>query len=103
MRRSKPLKRFVFFCMIPISLKRGVNETIRRICNSNPWTRESLDTEGIAFRMCSLWEAAIEREKIAKLNGSSWSNGYLITSSDRGTSLSSKVIWRQNPQGEIRF
>ena len=30
--------------------------------------RESLDTEGIAFRMCSLWEVAIEREK--KLNGS---------------------------------
>ena len=33
--------------------------------------RESLDTEGITFRMCSLWEVAIEREKIAKLNGSS--------------------------------
>jgi hypothetical protein len=33
--------------------------------------RESLDTEGIAFRMCSLWEVALEREKIAKLNGSS--------------------------------
>ena len=33
--------------------------------------RESLDTEGIAFRMCSLWEAAIQRETIAKLNGSS--------------------------------
>ena len=33
--------------------------------------RESLDTERIAFRMCSLWEAALEREKIAKLNESS--------------------------------
>ena len=32
---------------------------------------ESLDTERIAFRMCSLWEAAIERETIAKLNESS--------------------------------
>ena len=33
--------------------------------------RESLDTEGMAFRMCRLWEVALEREKIAKLNGSS--------------------------------
>jgi hypothetical protein len=32
---------------------------------------ESLDTQCIAFRMCSLWEVAIEREITGKLNGSS--------------------------------
>jgi hypothetical protein len=37
--------------------------------------RESLDTERIAFRMCSLWEVAIERDTIAKLKENSWSNG----------------------------
>jgi hypothetical protein len=31
---------------------------------------ESLDTKCIAFRMSSLWEIAIERETIVKLNGS---------------------------------
>jgi hypothetical protein len=32
--------------------------------------RENLDTEGITFTMCSLWEVSIQRETIAKLNGS---------------------------------
>jgi hypothetical protein len=52
------------------SLKRGVNETIRHILQLGPWTLENLDTERIAFTMCSLWEATIERDTIAKLNGS---------------------------------
>jgi hypothetical protein len=30
---------------------------------------ESLDTQRIAFRMCSLWEGTIDHDTIAKLNG----------------------------------
>lgn len=58
-----------FLCTIRTSLKRGVNETIRGIYNSDPWTRENLDTERTVFTMGSLWEGTIERDTIARLNG----------------------------------
>ena len=61
--------------------------------------RESLDTERIMFTMLRLWEEIIERT-IAKLRENFWSNGYLITSSGRGASLSSKVIWPRIPQAD---
>jgi hypothetical protein len=55
-------------CTTCTSLKRGVNETIRHILQLGPWTRENLDTERVAFTMCTLWEEIIERDIIAKLN-----------------------------------
>ena len=57
---------------------------------NSPQRRESLDTERFAFRMCTLWEGEIERDTIAKLNGSSWSNGCRITSSGGDTLLSTE-------------
>ena len=62
--------------------------------------RENLDTERAAFTITSLWDGTIERDTIAKLRENFWSNGYLITSSGRGASLSSKVIWPRNPQAD---
>jgi hypothetical protein len=43
-----------FFCTACSSLKRGVIETIRHILRLVPRMRENLDTERIAFTMCSL-------------------------------------------------
>jgi hypothetical protein len=58
-----------FLCTIRTSLKRDVNDTIPGIYNSDPLTCENLDTERIAFTMCSLWEGTIEHDTIARLNG----------------------------------
>jgi len=49
------------------SLKRCPNESIPQTSELTA-TRESLDTERIAFTMSSLWEDTIERDAIAKLN-----------------------------------
>jgi hypothetical protein len=65
---------FDFLCTRSTSLKRGVNESIRRIRIAQP-QRENLDTKCLAFSMFILWEGTIERDTIAKLSENFWSNG----------------------------